>query len=252
MGYSPDKALQEYERSSNVLDIAYLHILKGIVTKSSIDGIYKGDRLEKALSKAFCSIPLGYFLTNQLGIVSTDISTGRQIIFTSDPEIDMKKINDDNVKHLCSPDIDLSFAVAASCSLPGVFLPKEMESEGLKLADGGLTNNLPSDVARALGADKVISIDLGYAGMTKATTGIYSILKTSMEIMMERVVDINKDEYGIYLNPQIFDVTVLEFDRADECFARGYAYGKKVAPAISAYIEGDARWETLKTVLSVY
>ncbi|MNE82663.1 hypothetical protein D3C80_1794030 [compost metagenome] len=127
-----------------------------------------------------------------------------------------------------------------------------MESEGLKLADGGLTNNLPSDVARALGADKVISIDLGYAGMTKATTGIYSILKTSMEIMMERVVDINKDEYGIYLNPQIFDVTVLEFDRADECFARGYAYGKKVAPAISAYIEGDARWETLKTVLSVY
>lgn len=52
----------------------------------------------------------------------------------------------------------LPLAMRASMAIPGVFKPVRIDS--LRMLDGGLVNNLPVDVARALGADIVIAIDL--------------------------------------------------------------------------------------------
>lgn len=49
-------------------------------------------------------------------------------------------------------------AVRASCAVPGLFTP--LERDGRVLVDGGLRNNLPISVAREMGADYVIAIDL--------------------------------------------------------------------------------------------
>ena len=53
---------------------------------------------------------------------------------------------------------DLTSAVLASCALPGVFPP--IERDDRLLVDGGVINNLPVDVVRAMGAETVIAIDL--------------------------------------------------------------------------------------------
>lgn len=50
-------------------------------------------------------------------------------------------------------------AVRASCSVPGIATPTEIG--GRLLVDGGIVNNLPISVARALGADVVIAVGLG-------------------------------------------------------------------------------------------
>ena len=50
-------------------------------------------------------------------------------------------------------------AVRASCSVPGFVTPVEVE--GRLLVDGGVVNNLPISVVRALGADVVIAVGLG-------------------------------------------------------------------------------------------
>lgn len=234
-GYDPHLALGEYKKSSNLLDLAIAHMLKGVLTRRGIKGIYKGQKLEDALSRSFCNSTFDYPV-NLLGIVSTDITSGRQIVFTNDCAIRTSLIHDDNLVAICDLNVPISAAVSASCRIPGVFIPKAMGP--YTLVDGGITNNLPSDVARALGADTVISIDLGYAGRTTMPNGMYGIMKTSMEIMMERIVDINQDAYGIYLNPEIFDVNVLDFSRADECFERGYAYGKKMIPTFLTTLRG--------------
>src|SRR3990167_9900951 len=54
---------------------------------------------------------------------------------------------------------DLALALRSSMSVPGVFSPTELN--GRVLGDGGLVNNLPIDVARALGADVVIAVNIG-------------------------------------------------------------------------------------------
>ena len=52
----------------------------------------------------------------------------------------------------------LGRAMRASMSIPGVFSPVRMGDR--VLVDGGLTNNFPVDVARAMGADYVIGVDV--------------------------------------------------------------------------------------------
>lgn len=55
---------------------------------------------------------------------------------------------------------DLTTAMRASLSAPGVFAP--VDFEGRMLADGGLTSNLPIDVAREMGVDVLIVVDCGF------------------------------------------------------------------------------------------
>ncbi len=54
---------------------------------------------------------------------------------------------------------DLAEAIRASMAVPGVFSP--MEIDGKVLVDGGIADNLPVDVVRAMGADVVIAVDVG-------------------------------------------------------------------------------------------
>ena len=55
---------------------------------------------------------------------------------------------------------DLTTAMRASLSAPGVFSP--VDFEGRMLVDGGLTSNLPIDVAREMGVDVLIVVDCGF------------------------------------------------------------------------------------------
>ncbi|MET0281944.1 MAG: patatin-like phospholipase family protein [Steroidobacteraceae bacterium] len=55
---------------------------------------------------------------------------------------------------------DLTTALRASMSAPGIFAP--VERDGRLLVDGGLANNLPIDIARQMGVDRVIVVDVGF------------------------------------------------------------------------------------------
>jgi NTE family protein len=60
---------------------------------------------------------------------------------------------------------DVIEAVRASISVPGIFTPHR--HEGRTLVDGGLTNPVPISVARAMGADIVIAVDLNHGIVAK-------------------------------------------------------------------------------------
>ena len=53
----------------------------------------------------------------------------------------------------------LSTAMRASMAIPGVFTPVRKDS--MVLVDGGIVNNYPADVVKAMGADIIIGVDLG-------------------------------------------------------------------------------------------
>lgn len=70
--------------------------------------------------------------------VTADLATGEQVVLTEGR---------------------VAPAVRASCSVPGIVTPVEID--GRLLVDGGIVNNLPISVARSLGADVVIAVGLG-------------------------------------------------------------------------------------------
>jgi NTE family protein len=92
--------------------------------------------------------------------------------------------------------------------------------------DGGITNNLPCDIAYAMGADKVITVDLGYSGKKREVGDVFELISQSMYILMEGVVDSHIKEDSLYLNPEIYDVGSLEIAKVSECYQRGYEYAQ--------------------------
>ena len=64
-------------------------------------------------------------------------------------------------------------------SVPGAVAPAEID--GMLLVDGGLTNNLPVDVVRAMGADIIIAVNLGTPLLAREEVG--SILGVTMQMI---------------------------------------------------------------------
>ena len=99
-------------------------------------GLVSGKNFMKLLQDI---IPARSFseLSYPLAIVATDLNSEREVVFKEG---------------------DLFNAIRSSISIPGVFTP--VEHEGSYLVDGGLTNPLPISACRAMGADKIIAIDI--------------------------------------------------------------------------------------------
>ena len=61
----------------------------------------------------------------------------------------------------------LNTALRSTMSIPGVFAP--VKTDGMVLVDGGMRDNYPTDIAKAMGADIIIGVDLS-SGFRQATT----------------------------------------------------------------------------------
>jgi len=111
-----------------------------------------------------------------LAVTASDVEGRRRIIFTSRRaaadlrwrEIDkfMAPSEDSKpgIETIVISDLDdIGEAVRASCAIPGFFQPVRVR--GMRLLDGGLTSQVPVDVARALGARVTVGVSLGLAYM---------------------------------------------------------------------------------------
>lgn len=109
-------------------------------------------------------------LPTRFACVAVDIVSGKEIIFHSG---------------------NLETAIRSSMSIPGVFQP--VRKDNMLLIDGGILNNYPVDIAREMGADIVIGVNVG-EGMLNAdrlksvmdianqVTGIYEAKKRNKNI----------------------------------------------------------------------
>jgi NTE family protein len=235
-GYSPEEALSKFLAvNKKMIDIAFSHIIKGFFTTSHIEGFIAGDELEERIHNMVDMRALGY-IKNPIALVASDINRGKQIVFSNrtKEEVDLSVVNDGDFEWHDGRLHNISEIVRASSSMPPVFVPKTIQ--GMKLVDGGVTNNLPSDIALALGADKVLSLDLGYAGEVE-TEGFIDIAHETVNLLMARVTDGNRKDFGMYLNPSIYDITSLETEKIVECYRRGYMYGLSQIENIVKYLE---------------
>lgn len=78
---------------------------------------------------------------------------------------------------------DLARAARASMSVPGVFAPVVWGDR--VLVDGGIVNNLPIDVARALGAERVIAVDVGRPPVEIPSLAPMAVLGRAIDLIQE-------------------------------------------------------------------
>ncbi|WP_101759337.1 patatin-like phospholipase family protein [Oceanicoccus sp. KOV_DT_Chl] len=125
---------------------------------------------------------------------------------------------------------DLADALQTSMSIPGVVRPIELD--GRLLVDGGIANNLPVSVAKAIGADLIIAVDIG--SPTKQKDELDSGLAILLQItafLTRANVEQQKSLLGeddVYLQPDIQDVSILSFERTLEALEPGYLEAQRV------------------------
>lgn len=146
--------------------------------------------------------------------VATDLENGKMVVFNKGP---------------------LHKAIRASMAAPGVFAP--IEVDGRLLTDGGLVRNLPVDIARSMGADIIIAVNIGTPLLPRGQ--LQSLLNVSQQminILTEQNVEQQKATLStkdILIEPDLGNISFMDFGRSAEASAIGencaIAASKKLA-----------------------
>jgi NTE family protein len=133
---------------------------------------------------------------------------------------------------------DVAFAIRASCSLPGWYLPV-VDEQGRQLVDGGLVANLPTAAVRALGADVVIAVDVNHDGakFLGPPGSVIGILLQSIVLMQRTAVVHQRQLADLVLSPQVGHIRWDEMTRADEFIAAGEESARAALQTIRELIE---------------
>ncbi|MCB9018074.1 MAG: patatin-like phospholipase family protein [Prevotellaceae bacterium] len=102
----------------------------------------------------------------------------------------------------------------ASMAVPGLFSPVRMN--GMVLVDGGMRNNFPVDVARDMGADVVIGVDLGDDLMTEEELSSFvSVLNQLISIACKTKHEENVKNTDVYIKVDVNGYTSASFSKKE-------------------------------------
>lgn len=119
---------------------------------------------------------------------------------------------------------NLARIVAGSCAVPGVFVP--VEYENYHLVDGGLQNNIPSDVPRYFGCEYVVAVDVNSTrGEGTESLKVLDVLLATIRIMCKSNVVKGYINADIVVKPSLKKYKSTKFDEVDAMFAEGYMAG---------------------------
>ena len=116
----------------------------------------------------------------------------------------------------------LPLAMRASMAIPGAFAP--VRKNGMVLVDGGISNNFPVDLAKAMGADIIIGVDV--QAELKDASGLESvmgILDQMTSFLGIQKYEENKKMVNIYIKPDVTPYSAASFSSSaiDTLIMRG-------------------------------
>ena len=169
-------------------------MLSGRATERLITNLLDGDKQIENLPKKFAC-------------VAVDLVDGEEVHF----------LNGSLVK-----------AIRSSISVPGVFVPVNQDEK--VLVDGGVLNNVPADVARNMGADIVIAVNLvSDFKAYKLPKNIVHSVAFSFFIMQKELTDYKLKDYDVLIAPPLKDFRqyIFNADNTLSLIEAGYNEAKK-------------------------
>ncbi len=147
---------------------------------------------------------------------------------------------------------DLAQALRSSMSVPGIFPP--IEVEGRILGDGGLVNNVPIDVARAMGVDIVIVVNIGTPLSGRESLGSAVGVTTQMiNILTEQNVQRSLATLGprdVLITPLLDTITSADFEKTASAIAAGARIGSAALErlrVLSIGVTDYTQWRSART-----
>ena len=189
-------------------------------------GFIQGQKLQETLRQLtlpYSDSPSFDQLPTQFRAVATDLESGKAVLLDRG---------------------DLSIAMRASISAPGVFAP--VDYQGRLLVDGGLADNLPINVARAMNADILIVSDVSFPLQPRERLdSALSISNQMLAILVRKESDRQKATLGpqdILIEPALGTAAVTDFTVAVSTIAQGETAARGAQPRLAALSIGDGAY----------
>ena len=162
--------------------------------KNLLGGSIRGENL----SNMFSRLTIGYHDSidfNKLPIpfacVAEDVASGKDVVFHSGV---------------------LATAMRSSMAIPAVFTPIRIDS--MVLVDGGTVNNYPVDVARKMGADFVIGVDVqNNKRNSSQLNGAMDIINQLINLMGEESFKRNLEDTDAYIKVDVEGYNAASFSK---------------------------------------
>jgi NTE family protein len=152
--------------------------------------------------------------------VATDLVTGRPVVFDRG---------------------SIAQAMRSTMSIPGLFAPVRVGKD--VYVDGGLLDNLPTDVVRKMGADVVIAIHLEIAPAdADKLQSLFNALGRSVEVVIHQNEIRGLAGADLVVNVDLKAFTSLEYDKAAIIIDRGTQATADKSNILAPYALNDADW----------
>ncbi|MFZ6649735.1 patatin-like phospholipase family protein [Undibacterium sp. TJN25] len=148
--------------------------------------------------------------------VATDLENGQMVVFDKGP---------------------LHTAIRASMAAPGVFAP--IQVNGRMLTDGGLVRNLPVDIARSMGADVVIAVNIGTPLLPRdQLQTFFNISQQMVNILTEQNVQTQKASLhgnDILIEPDLGSISFMDFGRSTDASVIGQKAALEIKDKLAVF-----------------
>lgn len=172
-------------------------------------GMIKGEALQDFINRAVHHLTLEK-LKKVFAVVATDLRSGEMIVFRTG---------------------NTGMAVRASSSVPGIFQPVSIN--GREYVDGGLISPVPVRVARALGADFVIAVDISDKPQYSKTESSIDVLLQTFNIMGQTISRNELKEADVVIRPVTPGISSTDFKDKHQAVLQG----EKAVAAILAELK---------------
>jgi NTE family protein len=190
-------------------------------------GLSSGDKIKKLLYSILGNVKFED-LKIPFAVVATDIASGKEIIIKEGSVVD---------------------AIRASISIPAIFVPVKIKNRFL--VDGGVTNPVPADVLKDMGADIVIASNVltepekkGKLFLHKSrktgkidTPNIFKTIFQSIYILENGIVKDRIIKADVIIKPDVNRIEAYDMHKGNIAIRAGIKAAKQALPKIQEILE---------------
>lgn len=186
----------------------------GLNTGHQINLLINRETLAYSTLRSFNDLPIPF------RCVSTELVSGKPYIFK---------------------DGSLSDALRSTISIPGVFAPVRRGEQ--IFVDGGLVDNLPTDVVKQMGADVIIAVHLQISKTSaKEIQSAFAVLGRSVELVIAETELRGMAGADLIIRANVEDFSTSDYEKSQALIQRGYEAAEAKAQILKVYALNDADW----------
>ncbi len=203
------------EMTTRALRVERRHVFKVAHTDMALrrmlsPAVYRREPLETLIRSIVGSCTFRD-LRHRLLVNTVDLASGRQCVWGA-PDTEQARLTD---------------VVFASCALPGIFPPHEID--GRRYVDGAIIENLPVQVAANAASWPILAVNVAATSVERSGQELAGFAATyirGLEIVMQTQIEASLRNWSgpplVLIQPAVAHVSMFAFDRTAELIAAGH------------------------------